>query len=124
MVEAYWMVKALVALAVRETKRENVKILQDIHILEGKFELYCRDQHDIKFRVNQLDQCPDQHGKGQDPRSPPGSLQCPIMVDNEDEQLWEEDNQAQEEVIHQAKKDAGSHIRTFGRGIKRAPPPR
>jgi hypothetical protein len=53
MVEAYWMNKALVAQAITETQRQNVELLQAVHILEGKFELFCHSQHGIKFRVNQ-----------------------------------------------------------------------
>jgi hypothetical protein len=40
MVEAYWMTKYLVAQAVNETRQQNSNILQEIHILEGKFELF------------------------------------------------------------------------------------
>jgi len=52
MVVAYWMVKELVAQAVSETRREYVKLLQAIHIMEGKFELFYRAQHGIKFKIN------------------------------------------------------------------------
>lgn len=49
--EMYWIVKAMVAQAVAKAKRDNDKTVQAIEILDGKFDLFCRSQFGIKFRV-------------------------------------------------------------------------
>jgi hypothetical protein len=40
-VEIYWIVKAMVGQALHKSRREQVDLLHAIHILEGKFELFC-----------------------------------------------------------------------------------
>jgi hypothetical protein len=49
--ETYWIVKAMVVQAVEKTRKENEATLHAVKILEGKFELFCKSQFGIKFRV-------------------------------------------------------------------------
>jgi hypothetical protein len=41
-VETCWIVKAIAGQTLHMTKREQSNLLHAIHILEGKFELFCR----------------------------------------------------------------------------------
>jgi hypothetical protein len=54
MMETYYMVKALVGQALSKTKHNHGELLSAIHILDGKFELYCRSENGIKFHVTQI----------------------------------------------------------------------
>jgi hypothetical protein len=43
--------KAMVAQEVAQAKRDNDRTTQAIEVLNGKFDLFCRSQFGIKFRV-------------------------------------------------------------------------
>jgi hypothetical protein len=111
MVEMYWLVKALVGQAISKTKREHGELLHAIHVLEGKFKLYCWAQHGIKFQVTQIGHNQEQQGSGSADQSPPGSFQCPIVVDDD----REEDQQRSRDIMPRpqygchAKEEARSH---------------
>jgi hypothetical protein len=59
LVETHWLVKDIFIQALHMTKREKVDMFHAIHILEGKFKIFCRSQHGIHFRVTSLPQKQD-----------------------------------------------------------------
>jgi hypothetical protein len=49
------MVKAFIGQALRKTKHDHGKLLRTIHILDGKFELYCSLENGITFHVTKAE---------------------------------------------------------------------
>jgi hypothetical protein len=54
LVEIYWMTKAMVAQVVAQQKLENKATQHAVHILEAKFELFCKAQFRIHFHEKTL----------------------------------------------------------------------
>jgi hypothetical protein len=62
-------------------RREQVDLLDAIHILEGKFKLLCQSQYVIPFKVSSTNHQYEQHKEGDGMSSPSSFRNCPIKVD-------------------------------------------
>jgi hypothetical protein len=52
LIELYWLNKAFIAQVVDERGQQHQAILQNLDILEKKFEAVCKEVFDIEFRVS------------------------------------------------------------------------
>jgi hypothetical protein len=83
-----------------KTKEEQGNIMHALKIFEGKFELFCKSQHGIRFRVTPRGQRPEQQEEAKGTLSPSGSKKCPIDVDEYEPTTTSRDDT--KEAHHQA----------------------
>ena len=70
----------MVGKALEKTK-EQWNIMHALRIFEGKFELFCKSRHEIRFRVTPRGQQPEQQEEAEGTLRSSGSKKFPIDVD-------------------------------------------
>lgn len=67
------------------TRKEQGDTLHAVRILEGKFELFCKSQYGIKFRVTPGGHNLEQPKEAAENSSSPSSKDHPIQIEDDEE---------------------------------------